>query len=200
MVLQMETAECGAAALAIILAHYGRIVPLPTLRRDCGVSRDGSRVSNILKAAKAHGLTAKAFKREIGALKQTPYPYVVHWKFSHFLVVEGYKKGQVYLNDPASGRRSVPFEEFDRCYTGVALTFEPGPEFRRGGERPSIARGVWKRLKRSLFPIAAATSTALLLVVPGLAMPALIAAFVDKVLVEGLAEWGRPLVLGMLIT
>src|SRR5215475_6021973 len=132
MVLQMEIVECGAAALAIILAHYGRIMPLATLRRDCGVSRDGSKVSNILRAAKAYGLVAKAFKRDLGALKDTAYPYVVHWRFSHFLVVEGCRRGRVYLNDPATGRRSVPFEEFDRSYTGIVMTFEPGPEFERG--------------------------------------------------------------------
>jgi NHLM bacteriocin system ABC transporter peptidase/ATP-binding protein len=200
MVLQMETAECGAAALAIILAHYGRVVPLATLRRDCGVSRDGSRVSNILKAAKAYGLTAKAFKREILALKETPVPYVVHWKFKHFVVVEGYRRGRVYLNDPATGRRAVSSEEFDASYTGIVMTFEPGPEFERGGAAPSIAGRLWKLLRRSLVPIAAATCVALLLVAPGLAMPALMAAFLDKVLVEGMADWGRPLVLGMVAT
>jgi len=200
MVLQMETVECGAAALAIILAHHGRIVPLATLRRDCGVSRDGAKVSNILKAAKAYGLVAKAFKRDIAALNQTAYPYVAHWKFKHFVVVEGYRGGRVYLNDPATGRRSVSFEEFDSSYTGIVLTFEPGSEFERGGEAPSVARGLWRLLRRSLVPIAAATCIALLLVAPGLAMPALMAAFVDKVLVEGTPDWGRPLVLGMLAT
>ncbi|HXS93149.1 MAG TPA: NHLP family bacteriocin export ABC transporter peptidase/permease/ATPase subunit [Candidatus Limnocylindrales bacterium] len=200
MVLQMETVECGAAALAIILAHHGRIVPLATVRRDCGVSRDGAKVSNILKAAKAYGLVAKAFKRDIAALNQTAYPYVAHWKFKHFVVVEGYRGGRVYLNDPATGRRSVSFEEFDSSYTGIVMTFEPGPEFERGGEAPSVTRGLWRLLRRSLVPIAAATCIALLLVAPGLAMPALMAAFVDKVLVEGMPDWGRPLVLGMLAT
>jgi ATP-binding cassette subfamily C protein len=199
LVLQMEVVECGAAALAIILAHFGRVVPLPTLRRDCGVSRDGSKISNILKAARSYDLVGKAFKRDIGALKQTPYPYIAHWKFSHFVVVEGYRSGRVYLNDPAYGPRVVPMEEFDRYYTGVVMTFEPGPEFRRGGVRPSVVRGLWKRLNGSLGPVAAATCIALLLVVPGLAIPALTGTFVDKVLVEGLDEWGRPLVLGLLI-
>jgi ATP-binding cassette subfamily C protein len=197
LVLQMESAECGAAALAIILAHYGRIVPLATLRRDCGVSRDGSKISNIVKAAQAYGLVAKAFKRDLAALTHTSYPYVVHWRFSHFVVVEGYRAGRVYLNDPAWGPRTMPIEDFDRCYTGVVMTFQPGPEFRRGGTKRSVGRGVRTRLKGSSGPLAAATCAALLLVAPGLAIPALMGAFVDTVLVEGLGDWGRPLVLGM---
>lgn len=199
MILQMEAVECGAASLAIILGYFGRIVPLATLRRDCGVSRDGSRMSNILKAAKTYGLNAKGFKRDLPALRQTEYPYIVFWNFNHFLVVEGYGKGQVYLNDPASGPRSVPLEDFDRSYTGVMMTFERTGEFRRGGAKPSVIRGMWRRLRGSLWPVAAAVCTALLLVIPGLAIPALMEAFIDKVLVEGLADWGRPLVLGMFL-
>jgi ATP-binding cassette, subfamily C, bacterial len=199
MVLQMEAVECGAAALAIMLAHYGRVVPLATLRRDCGVSRDGSKCSNILKAAQAYGMVAKAYKREIAALKETAFPYVVFWNFNHFLVVEGYRKGRVYLNDPATGPRSVPMEEFDRSYTGVVMVLKPGPEFRKGGSRPSVILGLWKRLRGSLVPVFSAVCAALLLVAPGLATPALMAAFVDRVLVEGLQDWGRPLVLGVFL-
>ena len=199
MILQMEAVECGAAALAIILAHYGRIVPLATLRRDCGVSRDGSKCSNILKAAQTYGMATKAFKRDIAELKKSPYPYIVFWNFNHFLVVEGYRKGRVYLNDPGTGPRSVPLEEFDRSYTGVVMVLEPGPEFKRGGSKPSLLLGLWKRLRGSLGPVFAAVCAALLLVAPGLAVPAMMAAFVDRVLVGGQGDWGRPLVLGMLI-
>jgi ATP-binding cassette subfamily C protein len=199
MILQMESVECGAAALAIILAYYGRIVPLTILRRDCGVSRDGSRCSNILKAAHSYGLEAKAWKRNMGALKNTPFPYIVFWNFNHFLVVEGYRKGKVYLNDPGTGPRSVPLEEFDRSYTGVMMTLKPGPQFRKGGSQPSVAKGLWTRLRGSLLPVFAAVCAALLLVAPGLLVPALIATFVDRVLVQGLRDWGRPLVLGMVI-
>jgi ATP-binding cassette subfamily C protein len=199
MILQMEAVECGAACLAIMLAHYGRFVPLATLRRECGVSRDGSKASNMLKTAQAHGLIAKAYKKGLPALRETAYPYIVHWNFNHFVVVEGYRRGRVYLNDPASGPRSVSLEEFDASFTGIVLTFQPGPDFERGGSRPGVVRSLWRRLRGSLSPVCAAMLTALLLVIPGLAAPALVAAFVDKVLVQGLSDWGRPLVLGMLL-
>jgi NHLM bacteriocin system ABC transporter peptidase/ATP-binding protein len=199
MILQMEAVECGAAALGIVLAYHGRIVPLAALRRDCGVSRDGSKCSSVLKAAHAYGLEAKAYKRDMAALKNTPYPYIVFWNFNHFLVVEGYRKGRVYLNDPGTGPRSVPLEEFDRSYTGVMMTLKPGPRFTKGGAKPSIGASLWKRLRGSLAPVFAAVCAALLLVAPGLAIPALMATFVDRVLVQGLHDWGRPLVLGMLI-
>lgn len=196
----MEAVECGAASLAIILGYFGRIVPLAEIRRACDISRDGSRVSNILQVARAYGLQAKAFKREIPALAKVRFPYIVHWKFKHFLVVEGYRNGRVYLNDPATGPRWVSSEQFHRDYTGITLEFQPAPDFVRGGEKLTTTRGLWRRLRKSVIPALAAVFTAVLLVVPGIAMPALMAAFVDKVLIQGRHDWGRPLVLGMCTT
>ena len=199
MVLQMEAVECGAAALAIILGYYRRIVPLAVLRRECGVSRDGSKCSNVCKAARNYGLVAKAFKKDLPGLKSLRYPYIVFWNFNHFLVVEGYRNGRVYLNDPASGPRSVDLEEFDESYTGVVMVMEPGPEFRPGGRKKSMLGSIRERLKGSLRPLLFAAFTALLLVLPGLATPALTQTFVDKVLVQGFRDWGRPLVLGIML-
>ena len=196
-ILQMEAVECGAASLAILLGYYGRHIPLAQLRRECGVSRDGSKASNIITAAKAHGLQAKGFKKDVSGLRSLRYPYIVFWNFNHFLVVEGYRKGKVYLNDPGSGRRTVTFEEFEESYTGIVLALEPGPEFRRGGTKLSVASSLRERLRGSAGALLMCMFAALLMVFPGVAYPALLQVFIDKVLIQAYSGWARPILLGI---
>jgi ATP-binding cassette subfamily C protein len=198
--LQMEAVECGAAALGIMLGYYGRIVPLAELRRECGVSRDGSKASNILKAAKNYGLKAKGLKKRLESLLELSPPYIVFWNFNHFLVVEGFVKGRVYLNDPGAGPRSVSFQEFDEAYTGVALVMEPGEHFQKGGRKPSIVNALRDRLQGSVPALMYCVIAGFLLVLPQLAVPVFGKVFVDEILVEGRSDWLRPLLLGMVIT
>ncbi|MBV9390161.1 MAG: NHLP family bacteriocin export ABC transporter peptidase/permease/ATPase subunit [Chroococcidiopsidaceae cyanobacterium CP_BM_ER_R8_30] len=198
--LQMEAVECGAAALGIILGYYGRIVPLAQLRQECGVSRDGSKATNILNAAKGYGLKVKGFKTELNNLRQLQCPYIVFWNFNHFLVVEGFRRERAYLNDPATGPRTVSMQEFDDAYTGVVLVLEPGPEFKRGGRKPSTILALWERLQGSIGVLAYCILAGFLLVIPGLAMPVFSQVFVDNVLVQGRDDWLRPLLLGIIFT
>jgi ATP-binding cassette, subfamily C, bacterial len=198
--LQMEAVECGAAALGIILGYYDRIVPLAELRQACGVSRDGSKASNILNAARSYGLQAKGFKVDLAGLRKLQCPYIIFWNFNHFLIVEGFAKDKVYLNDPATGPRTVSLSEFDQSFTGVVLIGEPSAEFQRGGRKPSLILSLWDRLQSSLGALIYCVIAGLLLVIPGLAIPAFSQAFVDNVLIEGRSDWLRPLILGMIFT
>ncbi len=193
----MEVVECGAACLAMVLGHFGRNVTLEELRYDCGVSRDGTKASNIVKAAKRYGLKAKGFKMEPDGLKKLPLPLVIFWNFNHFVVVEGFGRGCVFLNDPASGPRVVRSDEFDESFTGVALAFERGPDFTKGGSRPSALSGLRKRLRGSRLPFMFVILASVGLVVPGLLVPAFSRVFIDYYLIEGLESWLMPLLAGM---
>lgn len=197
--LQMEAVECGAAALGIILGYYDRIVPLPELRQECGVSRDGSKAANILKAAQIYGLQAKGYKKELEQLQALRPPYIVFWNFNHFLVVEGFGKQRVYLNDPASGPRTVSHAEFDEGYTGVVLVLEPSTEFVKGGRKPSMALALWERLRSSKGAVSYCVLAGFLLTLIELVVPVFSQVFVDEILVQGRQQWLRPLLIGMVI-
>ncbi len=202
LLLQMEAVECGAAALGIILAHFGRWVPLTELRRACGVSRDGSQASYILQAARQYGMEARAYATDLGDIENVPRPFIVFWNFDHFLVMEGTerKKDRVFLNDPATGRRTVTFQEFSESYTGVVLYLQPGDEFEGGGEKPSALPSLYQRLHGSFAALSFCVLLGLLLVLPGLAVPVFSQVFVDNVLIQGMHDWLRPLFIGMMLT
>ncbi|MCA9491994.1 MAG: ATP-binding cassette domain-containing protein, partial [Myxococcales bacterium] len=197
MVLQMEAAECGAAALGIVLAHHGRWVPLSELRARCGVSRDGSRASSVVKVARSYGLEAQGYKKSIEALRELEPPFVVFWQFNHFLVVDGFEGGHVLLNDPAHGHRRLPLEEFDRDFTGVTLVMRPGPDFQRGGAAPSVVAGLARRLRSVAQPLVYVGVAALLLTLTGLGAAAFLQIYVDDVLVGRQRGWVAPLLVAM---
>ncbi len=199
-ILQMEAAECGAVSLGIILAYHGLWIPQAELRRECGVSRDGSQASHLLRAAQRYGFEAKAYSITLEDLSEFPCPYIIFWNFNHFLVVEGIGKAKVHLNDPAAGPRTVSAQEFSESYTGVVLCMQPGENFRRSGRKPSALRALYNRLEGSLGTLAYCVLLGFMLVLPGLAIPVFSQMFVDNVLVQGLTDWLRPLVLGLTLT
>lgn len=199
-VLQMESVECGAAALGIVLGYHGKRVALEKLRIECGVSRDGSKASNIIKAAQRMGLKAAGYKREPDQLIQMVLPLIVFWNFNHFVVVEGFGPNEVYLNDPATGPRVVTAQDFDEGFTGVVLEMTPGPDFEPGGDDPSVLKAIARRLQGAWVSLVFLILVGLLLVVPGLLVPVYTKIFIDEYLIGQHSAWVRPLLLGMALT
>jgi NHLM bacteriocin system ABC transporter peptidase/ATP-binding protein len=196
-VLQMEGVECGAAALSIILGYFGKFIPLEKLRIACGVSRDGLKATNIIKAAKEYGLEAKGYAKSIENLMQIQTPSIIFWNFNHFLVLEGFTKNKVYLSDPAQGRYQVTHEEFDDAYTGVVLTFNPGESFEKGNEKRGLMSSLASRISNSKLSIFYLILASLFLVIPGLVIPSFIKIFIDKYLINGYSGFVMPLLLIM---
>ncbi|MBQ5667337.1 MAG: NHLP family bacteriocin export ABC transporter peptidase/permease/ATPase, partial [Oscillospiraceae bacterium] len=145
-VYQMESTECGAASLSMILGYYGCFVPMEQLRIDTGISRDGCNALNILKAARKYGMTCKGYSKPVKDLETIQTPAIIHWNFNHFVVFEGYKGGHPYINDPAAGRRKLTAEDLENCFTGVVLTFEPNNEFKKNKKPGSFSGFVRERL------------------------------------------------------
>lgn len=198
-ILQMEAVECGAASLAMILAYHGSWLSLELLRSQCGVTRDGSKASNLLKAARRLGLSAKGFKKEPEGLVDLPVPAIIHWNFNHYVVFEGFKDGKAYINDPAEGPRALSLEEFGDAYTGVVLALEPGEEFKKEGEKPGFIKPLRGFLEGEQQGLLYVTLVSFLLIFPGLAIAGLTQVFVDEVLVGTTTSWLAPLMIGLVM-
>jgi NHLM bacteriocin system ABC transporter peptidase/ATP-binding protein len=198
-VLQMEQVECGAVALSIVLQYYGRVVPIEELREACGMSRNGTKASAIVRAARAYGLNARALEKDLADLAAVPLPCIVFWNFNHYLVIEGFRADKVYLNDPASGPRVVTTAELDQSFTGVVLTLQPTAEFVKGGRRQHLLEALWPRIAGSGRVFALLVLATFTLVAPGIVIPILYKLFIDEVLVGGMSWWLNPLLMAMLV-
>ena len=195
-ILQMEMAECGAASLAMVMAYHKLFVPLEKLRIDCGISRDGSNALNIVKAARYYGFEAKGFKYEPDDLNSLELPLIIHWKFNHFLVLEGRKGNTFYLNDPEFGPRTVGYDEFDKSFTGLALQFKPTEKFVPGGAPEPLLKTLASYLKNVKSAILYIFLCSVLLAIPGIIIPTLSGIFVDDVLGSN-PDWLLPLLVAL---
>ena len=182
VVMQMEALECGAASLTMVLAYYGKWIPLEQVRLDCGVSRDGSNLKNIYLAAVSYGLEPQGYRMDIKSLRENgTFPCIIHWNFNHFVVLDGFKKEKAIINDPARGRVEVSEEEFDKAFTGVVLTFVPTEEFEPSGKRKSTLEFAARRLRGAGPAVAFVVMTSIIVIV----VMSLLAAF------QIIVEWAR---------
>ena len=188
-VFQMESTECGAASLSMILGYFGKHVPLEQLRIECGVSRDGSKAGNIMRAALKQGLNAEGYRKGIKSLIRCDVPCIIHWNFNHFVVFEGIKGRYYYINDPALGRRRLTYDELDEGFTGIVICFKPGDGFQKTKKNHSLMGFVKDRLAGQKGAIAGLLMLGIFLVIPGLFIPVFSQIFVDDILIGGNTDW-----------
>ena len=194
-ILQVETNECGVVCLAMVLGYYRRWVPIESLREAAGVSRDGSNAARLLQVARHHGLQAKGYSLDQPDFDAIPKPAIMHWRFNHFVVLEGSQGDRFWVNDPAGGRQVLHRREVEEAFTGVLLTFAPAPEFEPAGTPPRWWRSLAQYARDVRGNLSLAAGLGFALVVPGVLMPMLSIVFVDQILVQGFDHW-LPAVLG----
>lgn len=202
VILQMEALECGAASLAMIFAYYKKFIPLEKLRLECSVSRDGCNAKNVLVAARHNGLKAKGFSyNNIDALRENvSFPAIIHWNFNHFVVLCGFTKNEAILADPASGRRRVTLEEFEKAFTGIVLTFEKSEEFVADGEKKSILGFLLSHLQGAILPLVFILIAGLILAISNSVTSLFSKVFMDRILFSTDKTLMIPLLYAMGIT
>jgi len=191
--MQMESLECGAACLAMILAYYGKFLSLEVIREDCGVSRDGVKVMSIIRAAEEYGMKAKALRLEPADLKKgaVNFPCIIHWNLNHFVVLDGFRGDKAVLNDPASGVRTVSAEEFDSSFTGITIALEPGENFVPSGKQVSIFSLILERLRSSRYTFWFMVILTAISALFGVISPTLTRVFMDRLITGINVEWIR---------
>lgn len=198
VIMQMEALECGAACLTMVAAYYGLWIPLEQVRKDCGVSHDGSNAKNILKAARNYGFTAKGYRYEPAQLKEKgKFPCIIHWNFNHFVVLDGFKGNKVYINDPARGDVCISMEEFDESFTGICLVIEPSEDFTPGGAPKSIMSFAKERLKGTGAAFAMIIITTLISSLISIINPAFSRMFIDRLLTGQNPDWFYPFIIAL---
>ena len=199
-ILQMEATECGAASLAMVLAHFGQWIPLEKLRQECGVNRDGSKANCIVKAARNRNCEAKGFRWSADKLLEKTkedFPLIIHWEFNHFVVLEGIEGDIAFLNDPAMGRRQIHWEEFRTSYTGISLRIKPNEKFQKEGQRYSIVRATAEKLMQDKWAMLFIVLIGIGMIFPGLASPVFNQIFLDDILTGKHPDWMSKLLIAM---
>ena len=195
VVMQMEALECGAACLAMVMAYYEKWVPLEEVRRDCGVSRDGSNARNVLLAARNYGFEADGYRMEISALKENAvFPCIIHWNFNHFVVLNGFKGKNAVINDPARGVVRVSMDEFDKAFTGICLLIQPGENFVPSGKKKSTIDFAARRLSGAGAAVVFVMLTSIIASLFGVINPVMSRIFMDRLLTGRNPDWLNPFI------
>ena len=200
-IVQMETTESGAVALAIVLGAYGLFLEQDELRKACGTGRDGAAPENVVKAATSYGMTAELHDDiNTAKLLTLPTPLIALTEGGQYVVVEGYNDKNVYVNNPASGAKTYTHRDFKSLFDDLAITLAPGPGFKKGGKAPNNLAALTSRLSGSRISLLFVMLASVGLILPMLLTPLFTQVFIDEFLGNRTSNMLLLLLIGMLIT
>lgn len=182
---QVELADCGAACLAMVLAYHGRHVPLKEVRDATGTGRDGVDAEGLVRAARHYGLDARGVRADVDDLRHLPSGSILHWEFTHFVVLERVRRNTVDLVDPAVGRLRLPISRIGRSFTGAAIVLEPTADLAAQDPAPKGLLRYLRPMLRQSRLLRRIVMTSVLLRVFALAIPGLTAVLVNRVVPDG---------------
>ncbi len=188
-IFQMEATECGAASLAMVCSFWGKYIPLEQMRVETGVTRDGCNAGNLIRAAKRFGFESHGYRKKADALKDLPMPAIIHWNYNHFVVLEGFQGRYAWVNDPAIGHRRLTEKELAEGFSGIVMTFVPGEGFQKEKKAFTLPSMIRNRLETEKTDLLRLFLFGLLLVIPGLAIPAFSQIFLDRILGHTDISW-----------
>jgi NHLM bacteriocin system ABC transporter peptidase/ATP-binding protein len=193
VIMQYENQESGAVSLSMVLGYYGKWLAGGKVKEDVGPCRDGANAYHIAKAAQSYGLNADVQKiKSDEFFQKASFPCIVHWQYTHFLVVKGVKKGDVYINDPKKGDYRISKKAFEERYTGFCIFFSPSESFKPEGHRKTLSEFIKERLNHmsaALFFVLLTTFLISMLTIFRQGMSRL---FVDRLMTGEYKSWEKP--------
>jgi ATP-binding cassette subfamily B protein len=182
---QLEAADCGAACLAMVAGYHGRIVELEEARAAVGSARGGVSAFDLVEAGRRLGLIGRGVSLEVDEVNLLPRGAILHWGFDHFVVLDRIERRGVRVVDPSAGVRLHPWRRFKEEFTGVALTFEPGDQFVKGGAKPRTLLTYFRRFLSEKGLLARVLVLSVIVQVAALSLPVLLGVVVDRVVPRG---------------
>ena len=140
---QVDTRDCGVAALAMVLGYYGSYVSLATLREKAKTTNDGTTALGLVKVAEDLEFETRALKADMTlfGMEEVSYPFIAHvlkdGKLLHYYVVTGYDKHSIHVADPDPQVKmtKIPRERFAQEWTGITIFLAPSPAYKPSQEK-----------------------------------------------------------------
>lgn len=204
LIKQHDYKDCGAACLASISAHYGRLVPIARVRQIAHTDTRGTNVLGMIQGLNELGFNAKGVKGDLEAITQIPLPTIAHiivnGTMHHYVVIYKVHKGKISVMDPGPGKMvHYTLEEFSKIWTGVLILLEPNEYFEQRNDKTSIYSRFWNLIQPHKSVAIQALLGAVVYTILGLSTSIYIEKITDYVLIDGNTRLLNILSVGMIV-